>query len=118
LKVCEAFLEHVAASDLKVMAAVTSRMGSIGDNASGGSYIYRSSKAALNAVMKSLSVDLQPRGITTVVLHPGWVRTAMGGLSAQIEPEQSVEGMRRVLANLTPEESGSFFSYDGSRVPW
>jgi len=118
LKVCECFVDHVARSDLKRIVAVTSRMGSITDNDSGGCYIYRSSKAALNAVMKSLSVDLRPRGITVAVLHPGWVRTDMGGPSALIDPEESISGMRKVIAGLTLEDSGRFFTYDGAEIPW
>jgi NAD(P)-dependent dehydrogenase (short-subunit alcohol dehydrogenase family) len=118
LKVSESFLDHVARSDLKRVAALTSKMGSMTDNRSGGSYIYRSSKAALNAVMKSLAVDLAPRGVLVAILHPGWVRTDMGGPGALIEAEVSVSGMREVISSLTPETSGAFFNYDGSPIPW
>jgi NAD(P)-dependent dehydrogenase (short-subunit alcohol dehydrogenase family) len=118
LTVSEGFVDHVARSDLKRMVAITSRMGSIADNDSGGSYIYRSSKAALNAVMKNLSVDLRPRGITVVVVHPGWVKTDMGGPSALIEPEESVSAMRKVIAGLTMEDTGRFFNYDGPEISW
>jgi len=118
LKVCESFVDHVAASDLKIMAAVSSKMGSLEDNTSGGSYIYRSSKAGLNAVMKSLAADLKSRGVIVIVLHPGWVKTDLGGPSALIEPCDSVSGMRRVIAGLTPEDSGRFFNYDGAEIPW
>lgn len=118
LKLAECFVEHVARSDRKLMVNISSKMGSIADNGSGGSYVYRSSKAALNAVVKSLSVDLAPRGITVAVLHPGWVRTDMGGPSALIEAEESVAGMRRVMDGLTAEDSGGFFDYDGSVIPW
>ncbi len=118
LKVSESFVDHVARGDLKRIVTITSRMGSIADNDSGGSYIYRSSKAALNAVMKSLSVDLRPRGITVVVIHPGWVKTDMGGPSALIEPGQSISAMRTVIAGLTPEDTGRFFNYDGPEIPW
>jgi len=118
LKVCECFVDHVAHSDQKLMVAVTSRMGSIGGNDSGGSYIYRSSKAALNQVMKTLSVDLRPRGISVVVLHPGWVRTDMGGPSAAIDTPESVTGMRAVIAGLGPADNGCFYNYDGAEIPW
>lgn len=118
LTVSEGFDDHVARSDLKRIVTITSRMGSIADNDSGGSYIYRSSKAAVNAVMKSLSVDLRPRGITVVVIHPGWVKTDMGGPSALIDPEESVSAMRKVIAGLTMEDSGRFFNYDGPGIPW
>ncbi|MEO5336431.1 MAG: SDR family oxidoreductase [Magnetospirillum sp. WYHS-4] len=118
LKVSEAFLDHVARSGQKRIAALTSKMGSMADNRSGGSYVYRSSKAALNAVMKSLSVDLAPRGILVGILHPGWVRTDMGGPGALIDADVSVAGMRKVIAGLTPETSGAFLNYDGSPIPW
>jgi NAD(P)-dependent dehydrogenase (short-subunit alcohol dehydrogenase family) len=93
-------------------------MGSMGDNNSGASYIYRSSKAALNAAMKSLSVDLTPRGISVVILHPGWVRTDMGGPSGLIDASESVSGLRQVIADLTLETTGRFHNYDGSEIPW
>ena len=117
LRVAAAFAEHVAASGQKRMAFVSSRMGSIEQN-SGGGYIYRSSKAALNAAVKSLAIDLASRGVTAVVIHPGWVRTDMGGPGAAITPAVSVAGMRRVFAGLTPDDGGRFFDYDGSNLPW
>lgn len=118
LKVSEAFLDHVARSEMKRIVALTSKMGSMADNHSGGSYIYRSSKAALNATMKSLAVDLAPRGILVGILHPGWVRTDMGGPGALIEPSVSVAGLRQAIAGLSPETSGAFLNYDGSPIPW
>lgn len=117
LRVAAAFAEHVAASGQKRMAFISSRMGSIEQN-SGGGYIYRSSKAALNAAVKSLAIDLAPRGVTAVVIHPGWVRTDMGGPGAAIAPAESVAGMRRVFARLTPDDGGRFFNYDGAGLPW
>lgn len=98
--------------------AITSKMGSIADNSSGGAYAYRSSKAALNAAWRSLSLDWEGDGIAAAVLHPGWVRTRMGGPNGLIDPEESVAGMRRVIAGLTLEESGGFFNYDGAPIPW
>lgn len=118
LKICESFADHVASSGLKIMAAITSKMGSISDNTSGGSYFYRSSKAALNAAMKSLAYDLKPRGITVAILHPGWVRTDMGGNNALIDADESVAGMRKVIASLKLEDSGKFLSFDGAEIPW
>lgn len=118
VKVCGCFADHVAKGGLKTMATVTSKMGSIADNSSGGSYVYRSSKAALNAVMKSLAVDLEERGITVAVLHPGWVKTDMGGPGALIDAPESVTGMRRVIAGLKPADTGGFFNYDGAAIPW
>ncbi|MDJ0840552.1 MAG: SDR family oxidoreductase [Acidobacteriota bacterium] len=118
MRIAEALLDHVSRSRRKVMAMITSKMGSIADNSGGGSYIYRSSKAALNAAVKSLSVDTMNKGMTCVVLHPGWVQTDMGGPNALITPTQSVSGMRRVLADLTQADSGRFLNYDGSDIPW
>ncbi len=118
LRLVEAFADNVAASDMKRIAAITSKMGSMTDNTSGGVYIYRSSKAALNALMRSVAIDLAPRGITTILLHPGWVHTDMGGPNALITPEQSVAGMRRVIAELTPADNGTFRNYDGAEIGW
>ncbi|MEZ6186427.1 MAG: SDR family oxidoreductase [Planctomycetota bacterium] len=118
LRLSETLVEHVARSEKKLIAHVTSKMGSIADNTSGGMYVYRSSKAALNMVNKSMAVDLAGRGITCVVLHPGWVATDMGGANAPLQPEPSVRGMRQVLAGLTPAKTGKFFNYDGEELPW
>ena len=98
------------------LVAITSRMGSIDDNTSGGFVAYRSSKSALNSAWKSLAID--NRGVTCAVLHPGWVQTRMGGSSAPLGPEQSVAGMRKVIERLGPDQSGGFFSYDGSEISW
>ena len=118
LMVCESFSDHIAASNLKKIAIMSSKMGSLDDNNSGGSYVYRSSKAALNAVMKSLSVDLVPRGISVAILHPGWVRTDMGGPSGLIDAYESINGLRRVIESLNLENTGHFYNYDGSEIPW
>ena len=98
--------------------AITSKMGSIADNGSGGAYSYRSSKAALNAAWRSLALDWKGDGIAAAVLHPGWVRTRMGGPNGLIDPEESVAGMRRVIAGLGLEQTGGFFNYDGAPIPW
>ncbi|MCU0838663.1 MAG: SDR family oxidoreductase [Rhodospirillales bacterium] len=118
LRLSAALVDNVASSEGRTIVAITSLMGSIGDNSSGGAYIYRSSKAALNAVMRSLAIDLRPRGITVAVLHPGWVRTDMGGANAPLDVETSVKGLRRVMAGLKPQDSGRFFNYDGRELPW
>jgi len=118
MRVVEAFLGHVEKGRQKKIVTITSGMGSIGDNGSGGSYAYRSSKAAVNMVVKSLSVDLADRGITCVVLNPGWVRTDMGGPGGRLSPEQSIAGMRKVIAALKPADSGKFFNHDGGQYPW
>ena len=98
------------------LIAVSTKMGSIDDNGSGGFVAYRSSKSALNMAWKSLSVD-NP-GVPCAVLHPGWVQTRMGGPSAPLSPEDSVAGMRHVIDGLTAEQSGGFFNYDGAPIPW
>ena len=118
MRMAESFVDHVAASDRKLVVTISSAMGSIGDNRSGGSYIYRSSKAAVNAVMKNLSVELAPRGITVVVFHPGWVRTDMGGAGASLDASRSIAGMRRVIAGLGSGDTGRFLGHDGSELPW
>ncbi len=109
-------LPMVAETEGKLIA-ITSRMGSIDDNTSGGFVAYRSSKTALNSAWKCLALDNRDK-VTCAVLHPGWVQTRMGGSSAPLAPEDSVSGMRKVIDDLTPADSGSFFSYDGSEIPW
>jgi len=118
MKMMEAFLPNVAASKHRLIAAMSSKMGSMADNGSGGSYIYRSSKAALNAVMKSAAIDLAPRGVKVAILHPGWVLTDMGGPDAEITVAESVGRIRDILADITPGNSGTFFDIDGSVIPW
>lgn len=118
MRMAEAFLDNVSRSQRKIIACVSSRMGSVADNTSGGSYLYRSSKAALNAIVKSLSVDLREKGITVVALHPGWVSTDMGGPNAPTRPQESIQGLRKVLEGLKVADSGKFLSHDGSEVPW
>ena len=103
---------------LKRAVAISSLLGSIGNNTSGGLYVYRASKAALNAVWRSLAIDWKPLGITCVVLHPGWVRTDMGGQGADISVEESVDGMRKVIDGLTQASSGRFFKWTGEEIPW
>ncbi len=118
LKMAEAFIGQVMRSRLKTIATISSTMGSIGDNTSGGGYLYRSSKAAVNMVNKSLALDLKGNGITAVVLHPGWVKTDMGGPSAEIPVHESVSGLRKVIGRLTQADSGKFFDYEGLEVAW
>ncbi len=118
LKMAETFAAQIARGKQKTIVTITSKMGSISDNSGGGSYLYRSSKAAVNMVVKSLAIDLKPLGLTAVVFHPGWVRTDMGGPNAMISPEQSVSGMRHVISGLAPADSGKFFAYDGQLIPW
>ncbi|MDO9366856.1 MAG: SDR family oxidoreductase [Methylotenera sp.] len=117
-KIAAAFTPHIANSQLKKLATLSSKMGSMDDNTSGGSYIYRSSKAAVNMVMKSLSIDLKPLGIAVVTLHPGWVLTDMGGPNALIDKQTSVSGLRQVIQDLSLSNSGQFIGYDGKAVNW
>ena len=100
------------------IVAITSKMGSIADNQSGGGIIYRSSKAALNAAWRSLAIDWQGRDLAVAMLHPGWVQTDMGGAQAPTPPEESIAGLRRVIVNLTRDRSGSFLDYQGNAIPW
>jgi NAD(P)-dependent dehydrogenase (short-subunit alcohol dehydrogenase family) len=118
LKMAETFAAQIARGKQKTIVTITSKMGSIADNSGGGSYLYRSSKAAVNMVVKSLAIDLKPLGITAVVFHPGWVKTDMGGPNAMISAEQSVSGIRKVISGLSTDDSGKFFGYDGQAIPW
>ena len=118
MRVAEAFVDHVSRSERKLIVTLTSGMGSIADNASGGAFAYRSSKAAVNMVMRSLAIDLAPRGITCVVVNPGWVRTDMGGPHATLTPTESVKRLRDLIETLGPAQSGKFFNHDGREYPW
>lgn len=118
VRVSEAFIEQVARSEQKRVVTISSHMGSIAEIADPGSYAYRSSKAALNAAMKGLSHAFAQRGIGVLLLHPGWVKTRMGGPGATLTPEQSVRGMRALVAHFSPAMNGRFFRHDGSEIPW
>jgi NAD(P)-dependent dehydrogenase (short-subunit alcohol dehydrogenase family) len=118
IRVTQALLPMLARSERKLVASITSGMGSIADNTSGGSYAYRSSKAALNAAMKSLSVDLVKRGVSVIVLNPGWVKTDMGGAGARLTAADSVARMRKLIDSSGLVHSGKFFNYDGTEYPW
>ena len=111
-------ISNLRLGNARKLVYVTSKMGSIEDNRGGGSYIYRSSKTALNSVVRSLSVDLREEGFSVAVLHPGWVRTDMGGPNGLIDVTTSVSGMMSVIEGLSPAGSGQFFNYDGSIIPW
>lgn len=118
LRMAERFVEQVAASERKLIVNISSGLGSIALNEEGGSYVYRSSKAALNMVTKGLSVDLAGRGITVISLSPGWVKTDMGGASANLSPEESIAKMRQIIDKLTPADSGRFYNHLGEERPW
>jgi NAD(P)-dependent dehydrogenase (short-subunit alcohol dehydrogenase family) len=118
VRVTEAFVENVARSDRRLIVTVTSGMGSLEDNTSGGSYAYRTSKTAVNMAMKSLAIDLAPRGIICVVVNPGWVRTDLGGPRGRMSPPESIEAVRSVIAALEPKDSGKFFNYNAKPYAW
>jgi len=115
--VIEALVDNVAASERKVIAVMSSRLGSISES-SGMTLPYATSKAALNLLAKGLAATLAPRGIVVVALSPGWVRTDMGGAGAPLSPEASVAGLRAVIGKLGMKDTGRFFSHDGSSIPW
>ena len=118
LLITQSIIKNIEKSSERKIYFISSKVGSIEDNKSGGMYIYRSSKTALNQVVKSLSIDLKPLGISVISLHPGWVRTEMGGPNALISVEESVNGMVDVISNTSIINSGQFINYDGTRLPW
>ena len=124
MRLTEALLKNVAASERKQIAAISSSMSSMlavegGSVASAGtSYQYRTSKTALNMAFSVLGKELEPQGISVVLLDPGWVKTDMGGPHAQLTPEQSITGMRKVLAGAPQAISGKFLGYDGRACAW
>ena len=117
LRVTRALLPRLREGKGRKIANLTSKLGSIAD-ASGGRYAYRLSKAALNMATKLLAEDLRAEGFRTVALHPGWVQTRMGGTAAPVPPEQSVQGMLRIIDGLTEEQSGRSFDFQGREIPW
>jgi NAD(P)-dependent dehydrogenase (short-subunit alcohol dehydrogenase family) len=118
LKMAEAFLPQLMRGNKKLIANVSSLMGSMADNGSGGSIFYRSSKAALNAAMKTLAIDLKNQSVGVLIFHPGWVKTDMGGPNALIDTETSIAGMRKLIDNFSLDQTGSFVKYDGMPMPW
>ena len=118
MKMAEAFVDHVAASDQKKIVTLTSVIGSIGGNQFGGLYPYRASKAAANAIMRSMSIDLAARDIIAFPLHPGYAKTDMGGPNADIEPIEGAQGIFKVICEADQDASGRFWMYDGSELPW
>ncbi|MFT5218224.1 MAG: NAD(P)-dependent dehydrogenase (short-subunit alcohol dehydrogenase family) [Planctomycetota bacterium] len=118
LMLAQHFVEQVTASRQKLIAVISSKVGSIADNSSGGSYVYRSSKTAVNQVVKSLSIDLAGREISVISLHPGWVQTEMGGPNAEISTDQSVTGLKSILQSAGMKQSGQFIEHNGDSIPW
>lgn len=115
MKLAETLVDNIAAGELKIMAFVSSRMGSIALNNSGGSYAYRSSKAGLNMMVKGLAVDLAPRQISVIALHPGWAATEPGG---RVPVAESVSGMRGVIHRAGRHHTGIFQTYADQPLPW
>lgn len=117
IRVTEAFRANVAKGSLKRVVAITSKMGS-NPKHKGTALIYRSSKAALNNAVRGLSIALKGDGIIAVAMHPGWVKTDMGGATAPLTPTESVASMIKVIAGLSPADSGSFLNYNGEEISW
>jgi len=118
VRVTRALLPNLRAGKLKIIAGLSSNLGSIAENERGNFYGYRESKAALNMFTKTLAAELGPEGFTCIVLTPGWVQTDMGGPNATLTPEESIAGMKAVLDRLTPADNGTFWSYNGGQMPW
>ena len=118
LMVTQSIIDNVKTGVDKKIYFLSSQLGSIEDNTSGGMYIYRSSKTGLNQIVKSLSVDLEPQGITVVSLNPGWVKTDMGVPNATVSIDESVGGMIRVIEATDIKHTGKFLNYDGRELPW
>ena len=114
----ELLADKLEATDKPTVVTLSSMLGSNALNTMGNIYAYRASKAAVNSIMKSMGVNLGSRGIICVAMHPGWVSTDMGGPGADLNPDESVAGIRRVLAGLTIGDSGRFLAYDGSEMPY
>lgn len=113
-----ALLPALLRAERAVIANISSRQGSVAELAGGGKYAYRTSKAALNMMTRSLAVDLRDRGVICLGVEPGWVRTRMGEPGAQIGVAESARGIKRLLSSVTPEQSGRFLDYCGAEVPW
>lgn len=116
LMVAQAFAGHLTGR--KVFAAMSSKMGAMSDNTSGGSYSYRASKAALNMIVTTLALDLAHRGVTVLAVSPGWVKTDMGGPAAPLEAKDAMAGVAQVLETATLEQSGKFIHFDGGILAW
>lgn len=118
VRIAEGLADAVAGSERKAMVFISTQMASIAENTAGGAFAYRATKAALNAAVKSMSLDLKSRGVACLLLHPGWVRTDMGGKNATLDVRDSVHGMRRVIEGFDIGQTGSFLRYNGEPVPW
>lgn len=117
LKLAELLVDNVEKSNKKIIANISSRMGSIGSNDTGSKYGYRASKAALNMITKSLSIDLKEKGIKTILIHPGWVQTNMGGDKAPLSAQESVKAMIPLIESKASTDC-PFIDYQGHYMPW
>jgi NAD(P)-dependent dehydrogenase (short-subunit alcohol dehydrogenase family) len=118
IKMAECFAQHVASSQKKTIATISTQMASVAQNDAGNGYIYRSTKSALNMALKSLSVDLKKQHITVLMLHPGWVKTDMGGPQAPLLARDSAAGLIQVIEKATINDTGRFLTYEGQELPW
>jgi NAD(P)-dependent dehydrogenase (short-subunit alcohol dehydrogenase family) len=118
VRVTQALLPNLRAGKGKVIVGITSGLGSIAANGQGGFYGYRESKAALDMFVRSVAAELKGEGFICIAMAPGWVKTDMGGPNAELTPEESVSGMRKVIEGLKPEDSGKFWTHDGKKMPW
>jgi NAD(P)-dependent dehydrogenase (short-subunit alcohol dehydrogenase family) len=118
MKMAESFVNQVAASRQKKIVTLTSMVGSMALNTVGGIYRYRSTKAAVNAIMHSMAIDLRPRGILAVAIHPGWARIGMGGPQADIDAATAVGGVRKVIETLNEASLGTVIAYSGEPLPY
>jgi NAD(P)-dependent dehydrogenase (short-subunit alcohol dehydrogenase family) len=118
IRVTQALLPNLRAGEMKKIINTSSIIGSISRKTSGGFYGYGESKAALNMFTRSLASELRSAGFICIVIHPGWVQTDMGGPNATVAVENSASGIRNVIANLTAEGSGEFWTFEGQRLPW
>lgn len=116
VRVTQNMLPFLRASSAPKVITVTSIMGSLADNTGGGAYAYRMSKAAANMFVRSFAAD--EKEITSIAVHPGWVKTKMGGAGAPLEPAKSAEGLWTVIESITPSDSGKFFNHAGRELPW
>ena len=118
LRVTGALLDALERGEGAKVVNITSKMGSMADNSSGGSYAYRISKAGLNMATRSMAIDLLPRGIVAFAIHPGWVQTRMGGFNALIDAETSISKMLGIIDSVGAESAGTFQEWSGGLIPW
>jgi NAD(P)-dependent dehydrogenase (short-subunit alcohol dehydrogenase family) len=118
VRVTQALLPNLRIGKGKMIVGITSGLGSIAGNDQGGWYGYRESKAALDMFIRNLAAELKGEGFICIAMNPGWVKTDMGGPNAPLTPEESISGVRKVLERLKPEDTGKFWSYDGTHLPW